>query len=70
MKDQKEHLTALAIKSATLKHASHISTELAVKVLNVVEEKLVGQVEATDFKATENAIHKLLRQHVERATEQ
>lgn len=70
MKDQKEHLTAMAIKSAALKHAGQLPSELALKVLEVVEEKLVGQVEAVDFKATENAIHKLLRQHAAGVNEQ
>lgn len=65
MTEDKEHLTALAIKAAALKHVGNLPSELAVTILGIIEEKLVGQLEATDFRVAETEIYRALRQYAE-----
>lgn len=67
MIEEKEHLTALAIKTTSANQPGGGSSGLAMDILKIVEDRLVGQVEEADFKAAENAIYKRLKQEVEGA---
>jgi hypothetical protein len=65
MSEQKEHLTALAIKTAATSASGVDSAQLAMDILQIVEDKLVGQIDAADFRTAENAIYKRLRLEAE-----
>lgn len=61
MNDKKEKLTALAIEDAGADLSDRATTDLALRILQVVEDRLVGLLEGNDVKAAEQAITKEIK---------
>ena len=64
MDDKKEKLTVLAIENAGADLSDRETTDLALRILQVVEGKLVGLLEGNDVRAAEIAITKEIKTFV------
>lgn len=70
MDEKKEKLTVLAIEDAGTDISDRETTDLALRILRVVEDKLVGLLEGNDVKAAEQAITKEIKTFVSGVPEQ
>ncbi|MDB9797706.1 hypothetical protein OAB85_03490 [Pseudomonadales bacterium] len=61
MDNKKEKLTALAIEAAGAEISDRETTDLALRILKAVDDRLVGSLSGNDVKAAEQAIIKEIK---------